>query len=89
MTCQATTCGWRQCAGCGRERRLSRGGAVLCDHNRWDPASGGMVRCEGSGQEPGPYGGQLVFWCATCPLAVQAADLHVEYQSPGLVRRAG
>ena len=56
MTCQAATCRWRECAGCGRERRLARDGSVLCDHNRWDPASGAMVACEGSGQAPSPHG---------------------------------
>jgi len=54
MTCPATTGRWRQCAGCGRERRLARDRDVLCDHNRWDQASGAMVACEGSGQEPVP-----------------------------------
>ena len=54
MTCQAANRRWRQCAGCGRERRLARGGAVMCDHNRWEPAAGAMVACEGSGREPAP-----------------------------------
>jgi hypothetical protein len=89
MTCQTATCRWRQCAGCGRERRLARDDKVLCDHNRWDPASRTMVPCEGSGQGPGRYGGTLVFRCASCSLAVQAADPDMEYQPPGLIRRAG
>ncbi len=46
---------WRQCAGCGRERRLAHDGTVMCDHNRWDPAARAMVACEGSGREPAPH----------------------------------
>jgi phage terminase large subunit GpA-like protein len=52
MTCQRMRCWWRQCPGCGRERRLARDGKVMCQHNRWEPALRVMVPCEGSGQEP-------------------------------------
>jgi hypothetical protein len=52
MCCDRNACWWRVCAGCGRERRLARGGEVLCGHNRWDPAIWRMVPCEGSGQPP-------------------------------------
>ena len=55
MTCHAATCRWRQCPGCGRDRRLAGDGKVMRDHNRWDPAIGAMVLCEGSGQEPRPH----------------------------------
>ena len=54
MSRQAANRWWRQCPGCGRERRLARGGTVMCDHNRWDSAAWAMVPCEGSGQAPGP-----------------------------------
>jgi hypothetical protein len=50
---------WRPCAGCGRERRLAHGGAVMCDHNRWDEATRTMVPCEGSGQHPQQDDGAL------------------------------
>jgi hypothetical protein len=43
---------WQLCPGCGRERRLAAGRAVMCDHNRWDSIAWAMVPCEGSGQEP-------------------------------------
>ena len=56
MTCQRTRCRWRWCPGCGRERRLARDGAVLCQHNRWDPVARAMVPCKGSGQQPVPGG---------------------------------
>jgi hypothetical protein len=46
---------WGLCPGCGRERRLARGGAVLCGHNRWDSAAWAMVPCEGSGRPPHPH----------------------------------
>jgi hypothetical protein len=52
MSCQRENSRWRQCAGCGRERRLVAGGMVMCDHNRWDAAVRVMVPCEGSGQHP-------------------------------------
>ena len=55
MTRQAANGWWRQCPGCGRERRLARGGTVMCDHNRWDSAAWAMVPCEGSGQAPAPH----------------------------------
>jgi hypothetical protein len=55
MTRQAVNRWWRQCAGCGRERRLVRSGTAVCDHNRWDPAAKAMVRCEGGGREPAPH----------------------------------
>ena len=45
---------WRLCPGCGRERRLAPGTAVMCPHNRWDSAAWAMVACEGSGEPPGP-----------------------------------
>ena len=54
MSCQQDNRGWRQCGGCGRERRLAPGGTVMCDHNRWDAATWVMVPCEGSGQRPQP-----------------------------------
>ncbi len=54
MTRQAASSRWRQCPGCGRERRLAVGGTVMREHNRWDPATWSMVRCEGSGREPAP-----------------------------------
>jgi hypothetical protein len=47
MTRQAVNRWWRQCAGCGRERRFAQSGTAMCDHNRWDPAVKAMVRCEG------------------------------------------
>ncbi len=44
---------WRECPGCGFARRLADGdGVIMCVHNRWDPASYQMVRCDGSGQPP-------------------------------------
>jgi hypothetical protein len=52
MCCQNTRGRWRQCPGCGRERRLASGRAVMCGHNRWDSATWSMVPCEGSGQPP-------------------------------------
>ena len=52
MCCHRNLCRWRVCAGCGRERRLAPVGAVMCPHNRWDPATWQMVSCEGSGQPP-------------------------------------
>ena len=52
MSRQQENSRWRQCAGCGRERRLAPGGTVICDHNRWDAAVRAMVPCEGSGQGP-------------------------------------
>jgi hypothetical protein len=52
MTCQTAACRWAWCPGCGRERRVARGGLVMRAHNRWDPATGVMVACEGSGQPP-------------------------------------
>jgi hypothetical protein len=52
MTPQTAACWWCWCPGCGRERRLARGGAVVRGHNRWDPATRAMVWCEGSGQRP-------------------------------------
>lgn len=55
MTGQAANRWWRQCPGCGRERRLARGGTVMGDHNRWDSAAWAMVSCEGSGQAPAPH----------------------------------
>ena len=77
MTCQAANRWWRQCAGCGRERRLARGGTVMRDHNRWDPAAGAMVPCEGSGLEPAMLS------------APGAADGHPgRPRVPGLVRGA-
>ncbi len=54
MTRQAEGSRWRECAGCGRERRLAAGGLVLCGHNRWDSVAWAMVPCEGSGREPAP-----------------------------------
>jgi len=39
--------------GLRSERRVAPKGDVMCRHNRWDPVSGLMVRCEGSGQPPG------------------------------------
>jgi hypothetical protein len=56
MTCQTAACRWRWCPGCGRERRLARGGTVMGAHNRWGPATAAMVRCEGGGQPPCPNG---------------------------------
>ena len=51
--CRENTEGrWRQCPGCGRERRLAPGRAVMCRHNRWDSATWSMAPCEGSGQPP-------------------------------------
>ncbi len=50
MRCQNKVGRWRQCPGCGRERRLAPGRAVMCGHNRWDSATWSMVPCEGSGQ---------------------------------------
>jgi len=52
MCCHRNGCRWRVCAGCGRERRLAHVGAVMCGHNRWDPATWRMVPCEGSCQPP-------------------------------------
>jgi hypothetical protein len=52
MTCQMGTCWWAWCPGCGKERRLARGGQVMHTHNRWDPSARVMVACEGSGQPP-------------------------------------
>jgi hypothetical protein len=52
MTCQMAACRWAWCPGCGRERRLARGREMMRAHNRWDPANGVMVACEGSGQPP-------------------------------------
>jgi hypothetical protein len=52
MSRQAANRWWRQCPGCGRERRLAPGGTVMCDHNRWDSTAWAMVPCEGSGQTP-------------------------------------
>ena len=49
-----STARWRRCPGCGRVRRLARQAAVMCRHNRWDPAARAMVPCEGSGQPPLP-----------------------------------
>jgi len=55
MSRQAANRWWRQCPGCGRERRLARGGTKMCDHSRWDSAAWAMVPCEGSGQAPAPH----------------------------------
>ena len=52
MTCQMAACWWAWCPGCGKERRLTRGGQVMRTHNRWDPLARVMVACEGSGQPP-------------------------------------
>jgi hypothetical protein len=49
-------CGWGQCPGCGRERRLAGDGTV-CAHNRWDSLSWSMTACEGSGRLPAPHPG--------------------------------
>jgi hypothetical protein len=59
MIFQASNGRWRQCAGCGRERRLNRAGTLIRVHNRWDSASWAMVACEGSGQEPVQGGPRL------------------------------
>jgi len=59
MSCQQENSRWRQCADCGRERRLAPGGTVICNHNRWDAAVRAMVPCEGSGQHPQPDDGAL------------------------------
>jgi hypothetical protein len=56
MCCQSTSGRWRHCPGCGRERRLAPGRAVMAGHNRWDSAAWAMVRCEGSQQLPRPAG---------------------------------
>jgi hypothetical protein len=72
MTCQRTRCRWRWCPGCGRERRLARDRTVMCQHNRWDPAAGAMVPCEGSGQQPSPYdapGGAVGYMPAEADMA--------------------
>jgi hypothetical protein len=55
MTRQGANRWWRQCPGCGRERRLAQGGPLMRDHNRWDSAAWLMVPCEGSGQPPTPH----------------------------------
>jgi hypothetical protein len=52
MCCHRNACRWRLCAGCGRERHLASTGELMSRHNRWDPATWQMVRCEGSGQPP-------------------------------------
>jgi hypothetical protein len=52
MCGESTEGHWRQCAGCGRERLLAPGRAVMGGHNRWDSASWSMVPCEGSGRRP-------------------------------------
>ena len=55
MTCQSNDLPVAPGPGCGRERRLAPDGDVLCGHNRWDPATGAMVACEGSGQAPSTH----------------------------------
>ncbi len=77
MTCQASSRWWRQCPGCGRERRLARGGTVMCDHNRWDSAAWAMVPCEGSGQAAALHGAPA-----------GGGDQLGARQLPGLARRA-
>ena len=52
MTCQRTRCWWRQCPGCGRERRLARDGKVMCQHNRWEPALGRWCRVRAAARNP-------------------------------------
>jgi len=74
MTCQAADRWWRQCPGCGRQRRLTQDG-TMCDHNRWDSAAWAMVPCEGSGRPPGPLPAPR-----TAPGHLEAAGV------PGLVR---
>ena len=54
MSWQTPGSGWCQCPGCGRERGLAPGGAVMCGHTRWDFAAWAMVPCEGSGRRPHP-----------------------------------
>jgi hypothetical protein len=44
---------WQVCAGCGRERRLARGG-LMAAHRRWDPRIRQMMPCPGGGQLPVP-----------------------------------
>jgi len=55
--CRESSVGrWHQCPGCGRERRVAPGRAVMCEHNRWDSAGWSMVPCEGSGLSPQRFG---------------------------------
>jgi hypothetical protein len=66
---------WQLCPGCGRERRLAAGSAVICDHNRWDSIAWSMVPCEGSSQAPRSHGsGSAAAACVPAPRGALATD---------------